>query len=86
MYLNVYPLFTSEDRAAWETYSAQNDGWVKEAIEIQKSAESYNGPILEIYDTWSVIHGYDEYEKDDHSVGTTRSGPYLPSWQESPVM
>lgn len=85
VFLSIHPVVLSDQRADWEVYSFRNDGWVEEGIEIQKRAKSYHGPIIEAGEVWG-IHGTDEYDKDDHSMGTNRPGPYMPMWQSSPVM
>ena len=76
-YVNTYPLVTFEQREKWEYYSAMNNEWVDESIEIQENHDGYTGPIIKNYTNWNVIHGNDEYDKEEemHGVeGTNRTG------------
>jgi len=87
VYLNVYPLVRTEERAAWEAYTANHNAWVNESIAVQAGNENYKGPIIWEYENWDVIYGSDEYFKENPGEsGTNRTGPYLPIWQASPVI
>jgi hypothetical protein len=73
-----YHFVTGEQRAKWENYSVANDYWVDESIEVQKNDETYQGKFVTGYWTRGDIHeGADSY---------TRPGPYLPKWQQAPVI
>jgi hypothetical protein len=78
--LNVYPFVSTQNRAAWEKYTAENNYWVNESIKIQaEDTTRYNGPAPSAdYESWNVIHSNDEYEKENAgTVGTNRTGPYM---------
>jgi hypothetical protein len=73
-----YHFVASEQRAEWESYSVANDYWVDQGIEVQRNDANYQGKILTDYWTRGDIHvGADPY---------TSPGPYLPKWQQAPVI
>lgn len=89
MFLNIYPLVEDHQREAWENYTSYNNDWVYETQEAQESDPTYEGntSVADWYENWDVIHGYDEFYKDNAGeFGTNRSGPYLPYWQVTPVL
>ena len=73
-----YHVVTDEQRSKWEKYSVANDYWVDESIEVQKNDETYEGKIVTGYWTRPDIH----IDADPY----TRPGPYLPKWQQAPVI
>jgi len=68
-------LVAPEERDEWEKYSAENNYWVDESIEVQSRDDTYHGPIIRDYETFDKIHTYDYAEN-----GTSSQGPYLPIW------
>jgi hypothetical protein len=85
--VNLYMYVKDEERAMWENFTAANNYWVEQSIDIQASNPHYQGPITREYTNFNVIHGYDEYEKDNPGeFGTNTSGPYLVWWQCYPVI
>jgi class 3 adenylate cyclase len=80
VHCNVYPLVSKNQRAAWEQYSLLNDAWVEESINMQARNKNYNGPILTEYGTLGMIHN------NVGVVAESDPGPYMPSWQSSPVV
>jgi hypothetical protein len=73
-----YHFVTDGQRAKWENYSVANDYWVDESIEVQKNDETYEGKIVTDYWTRGDIH--------DNADPYTLPGPYLPKWQQAPVI
>jgi hypothetical protein len=73
-----YHFVTDGQRAKWENYSVANDYWVDESIEVQTNDETYKGKIITDYWTRGDIH--------DGAEPYTRPGPYLPKWQQAPVI
>ena len=73
-----YHFVADEQRAKWENYSVANDYWVDESIEVQKKDDTYEGKIVTGYWTRPDIH----IDADPY----TRPGPYLPKWQQAPVI
>jgi hypothetical protein len=73
-----YHFVTDGQRAKWESYSVANDYWVGESIEVQKNDVTYEGKIVTDYWTRGDIH----VDADLY----TRPGPYLPKWQQAPVI
>ena len=59
-------------------------------MKIQKKDQvMYQGPVTGEFKYWDVIHDCSEFEKDPSQAGvdgTNRTGPYMPSWQASPVI
>jgi hypothetical protein len=92
VYLNIYPFVSEENREAWENYTSTHNSWVDESMRIQeKDYQTYHGPrplpSKGEYLVLDVIHGDDEFDKKDPGKeGTTQPGPYLPTWQSSPVI
>ena len=87
----------AEERDQWEAYTSENGKtWVEESLDFQKRQgivqdQIANAGISSMDDIafWDVIFGYDELEKPEEAqgtVGTNRTGPYLPFWQNSPVI
>lgn len=70
--MTLYPIVNNDDRVA-----TQNDGWVKEIIEVQSSDPHYHGPLLWGYVTAEYIH-------DAYSQVQATHEFYQPSWQSSP--
>ena len=68
-----------EQRAKWENYSIANDYWVDESIAVQANDETYQGKIVTDYWTRGDIHS-------GADPNYTRPGPYLPKWQQAPVI
>jgi hypothetical protein len=73
-----YHFVADGQRAKWEKYSVANDYWVDESIEVQKNDQTYQGKIVTDYWTRPDIH----VDADPY----TRPGPYLPKWQQAPVI
>ena len=73
-----YHFVTDGQRAKWENYSVANDYWVDESIEVQTNDRTYKGKIVTDYWTRGDIH--------DSADPYTRPGPYLPKWQQAPVI
>jgi hypothetical protein len=76
--ITQYHFVADGQRAKWEKYSVANDYWVDESIEVQKNDETYQGKIVTNYWTRPDIH----VDADPY----TRPGPYLPKWQQAPVI
>jgi hypothetical protein len=76
--VSQYHFVAGNERTDWEAYSVANDGWVVEGIEVQKKDENFEGKIVTDFWTRGDIHNNaDPYEAP---------GPYLPKWQQSPVV
>jgi hypothetical protein len=45
VYLNIYPVVTSENRLEWEQCSMENNYWVNESIHVQEEDNTFTGPI-----------------------------------------
>jgi hypothetical protein len=76
--VSQYHYVTGDQRAEWEQYSVANDAWVQDGIDTQKTDETYKGKIVTDYWTRGDIHN----NADPYTV----PGPYLPKWQQSPVI
>jgi hypothetical protein len=87
--VNIYIYVQKNERPSWEAYTADpvNTYWVDESIDVQARNPHYNGPITREYKSFYVIHGYDEFDKENAGeFGTNRTGPYLVFWQCYPVV
>lgn len=87
----------AEERDQWEAYTADNGrAWVEESLEFQKRQGLVQDQLANIGVStvddimfFDVIHDYDEYNKPEEQWGiggTNRTGPYLPFWQNSPMI
>jgi hypothetical protein len=78
-YVSQSYLVSEEQRDVWEPYSAANDFWVYEGIEVEKKDARFDGlldgPILT-----------SPYLYDTEGIRPEGLGPYLPSWQKFPVL
>jgi len=73
--INTYAYVLDEQREEWENYTSTHNQWVEEAIQIQAEDPSYTGPNPTEYEVWNVIHGYDEFDKENPGeFGTNRTG------------
>jgi hypothetical protein len=87
--VNLYMYVKEEERLMWENFTANpaNNYWMDESIEIQANNPDYKGPITRNYTNFNVIHGYDEFDKENAGeFGTDKDGPYLVWWQCYPVV
>ena len=74
----VYPKVMHEDRAAWEQYGFENQGWVDESLVIQKSNPFFKGTNLDSYYDYPHIHTNDGISPNNSM--------YFPTWQASPIV
>lgn len=77
-----YHIVSGEQREEWEAYSVAHDGWVENGIKTQISDESYEGRIVTDYWTSDNIFIVADPNADPY----TAEGPFLPKWQQSPVI
>jgi hypothetical protein len=78
-YMSQSHLVSEEQRALWEPYSAANDNWINDAIGVEKKDARFDGmldgPLLT-----------SPYMYDVSGIRAEGLGPYLPYWQEFPVL
>jgi hypothetical protein len=55
--INLVPIVTQAQRAEWEAYSVQNDGWVNEGMAVQEKWDGYHGPVVYNGTKYGTIHG-----------------------------
>jgi len=79
VYCGQYHFVATEQRASWEEYSFQHDGWVMESIKIQERDDSFGGTIIKEYET-SPMYTYGIMD------GPMSPDGYLPNWQTGPVV
>jgi hypothetical protein len=93
-FITTYQVVEESQRTEWEEYAASHSGWVEDSIEVQSRDRAYKGPnitdqyVEETYiGHYDLIHGYDEHVfGGDHTGGVSHEGPYLPLWQQTPVI
>mmetsp|Transcript_8004 Transcript_8004/g.20080 ORF Transcript_8004/g.20080 Transcript_8004/m.20080 type:complete len:1233 (+) Transcript_8004:204-3902(+) len=82
--VQMYTVVDEEQKQSWELYTAQNDGWVQEDIDIQKEDVTFTG-IKDLPD-----YVPNEVDKGIHynytSAVPTSDGLYTPSWQQYPII
>lgn len=94
-FITTYQIVEESQRTEWEEYAKTHDGWIQESIDVQARDRSYSGPTITekfVEDNYighyDLIHGYDEYffGCDNSTDGVNHKGPYLPNWQQTPVI
>ena len=87
VWTTVYHVVTHEQREAWQNYTKYNNHWIDEDLAVESTDETFSGPIINEYENFDVIHGWDEYDKDEPGkVGTDPRDFYLVNWQNAPVI
>ena len=76
--IGIYPRVLHQDRAEWEAYGKEHQGWVDESLAIQKDSPNFKGTNLDSYFDYPHIHTNDGIAPD--------SSFYYPTWQASPVV
>jgi hypothetical protein len=79
VYAEQYQVVQPEQRAEWETYSVENDYWVDDGVKTQVKDKTYNGKIVEEYETFGFIHNNDGITPDNVTQ-------LLPTWQSAPIV
>lgn len=69
---------TKEQRTKWENYTIMNDGWVQDSLNVQLTDPTFDGKKFSDFTPDGVIHSY--------RGPSTGDGPFLPTWQSSPVI
>ena len=73
-----YHYVKGDERSDWESYSVANDAWVQQGIDNQRTDPTFQGTIVESFWTRGDIH--------DSADPYDAPGPYLPKWQQAPVV
>jgi hypothetical protein len=73
-----YQYVTGPQRAEWEAYTATHHQWLQNGIDVQEADATYHGLIVHNYTVDNHIYA--------NSPSYNSSGPYLPKWQQSPVI
>lgn len=79
VYITTYPFVEKGQRQEWETFTSlpESNYWVNQSVALQEENPNNVWPIVWNYTTWDVIHGYDEWDKEEPGVvGTDRTGTY----------
>lgn len=71
------------ERSDWEAYTANNNGWIQDALDRQAQNEyqvkqALAPPLNVIYDVTDLVNNRTQ-------SGTPLPGPYLPIWQNYPI-
>jgi len=94
-FITTYQVVEESQRTEWEEYASMHNGWVEDSIDVQSRDRSYKGPnitdqyVEENYiGHYDLIHGYDEhvFGWENNTGGVSHEGPYLPLWQQTPVI
>ena len=76
--ISTYHVVQEEQKELWQNYSLANDDWVREALKVQASDDSYDGKVLDDFEPYGIIH---------NNYGPSKGpGPFLPAWQSAPVV
>jgi hypothetical protein len=86
--VNLFQVVERDQRDLWENYTTQvGKAWVDESISVVENFEGIDWPIVWNYTLWDVIHGYDEFDKENAGEdGINTTGPWLPMWQTQPTI
>lgn len=95
-FITTYQVVEEDQRREWEAYAPLHTEWVEDAIQVQQRDRGYNGPnvtkeyVEENYmGHYDLIHGYEEAVfgwGGESTDGVSHPGPYLPLWQQTPVI
>jgi hypothetical protein len=85
--INMSHIVQPEQRAEWQKYASNNDGWIDESIDIQEKNEDWKHSVDREYNTSYELVGF----APDFSVGPIRNATpymntYMPSWQAAPIV
>lgn len=78
----LYPIVTTENILAWESYAKQNRGWIEQGLLMEATFDSFassNRQLKENIDFVTVL------QDDGERVPAEGEGPFFPAWQSSPV-
>jgi len=78
--VSTYPLVTQETRAEWEPYSDSNNDWVNNGLQVQLNDPNFHGVTNFDWSGWGTIHTNMGGQPEN------ATGPFLPTWQSSPVV
>jgi hypothetical protein len=56
LFVNFLPLVQTDERLEWELYASQNDYWVNESLDLQKTWDGYYGPSIEEWSPNPSLH------------------------------
>ena len=91
VYINTYHLVDVDQRDEWQKFTSMptSHSWVNESIALQDENPANSWQTIWNYTLWDVIHGYDEWDKEEELQGVegiNTTGPWLPLWQIMPVI
>ena len=76
------PLITPERRSEWEAYTVQNDGWVDDAIAVQKKWKGYYARSNKTFSAWETVEAIVD---NDGVIPYDVDRWFLPVWQNFPL-
>jgi hypothetical protein len=85
--MSVNHIVQPEQRAEWQEYAYNNDGWLEESLDIQEKDEDWKHSIDRVYNTSYELFGF----LPDSSLGPIGDplpymNTYMPSWQAAPMV
>jgi class 3 adenylate cyclase len=85
--MSVNHIVQPEQRAEWQEYASNNDGWLEDSLDVQEKDEDWKHSIDRVYNTSYELTGF----LPDFSAGiiegpTPYMNTYLPSWQQAPMV
>jgi class 3 adenylate cyclase len=87
------PIVTKDARESWETFSVENQGWLREGLDVQGIPEDdYDQERIEIVEeTWGASPNFLIPTEIIKVAGTgiadeNGPGPYMPWWQFAPAL
>lgn len=81
LYFQVVVYVAPEERRAWEAFSVENDGWIQDGLDRQRSDPNFRGNTREAYQTIGQIWSYSL----NYGIVPNNTYGYLPTWQCYPV-
>lgn len=79
--IDQYQIVTGDDRARWEDYAVQREGWVQEALTVQDGDGTFLGPPVDPND---IQMNVSSITFDGTAVPLTDM--YAPTWQSYPIV
>jgi len=82
IHVSVKPLVRADQRERWEEYSAKNDVWIQESLDIQENLEDWRHPIIREFNVTGLMTITGPSEDPFPYYENT----YFPLWQQAPML
>lgn len=81
-HMGISHIVKPEQRAAWQEYANNTNGWIQDSLDVQERDEDWHGPIQRNYPRSYEIFGFVGPLQEP----TPYLNNYIPSWQAAPMI